>query len=35
MPFHGAQLRLGVLTASLGSAIIGYLALRISAPAPP
>ena len=34
-PAHAAQLRLGVLTASLCSAVAGYLVLRFSAPAPP
>jgi len=34
-PVHAAQLRLGVLTASLCSAIAGYLVLRFSAPARP
>jgi NhaA family Na+:H+ antiporter len=34
-PAHAAQLRLGVLTASLCSAVAGYLVLRFSAPARP
>ena len=34
-PVHAAQLRLGVLTASVCSAIAGYLVLRFSAPARP
>lgn len=34
-PAHAAQLRLGVLTASLGSAVAGYLVLRFRTPARP
>jgi Na+:H+ antiporter, NhaA family len=34
-PAHAAQLRLGVLTASVCSAVAGYLVLRLSAPARP
>jgi len=34
-PTHAAQLRLGVLTACLCSAVAGYLVLRLSAPARP
>ena len=34
-PAHAGQLRLGVLTASLCSAVAGYLVLRFSAPARP
>jgi NhaA family Na+:H+ antiporter len=33
-PAHATQLRLGVLTGSLLSAIAGYLVLRLTAPAP-
>jgi NhaA family Na+:H+ antiporter len=33
-PIHAAQLRLGVLAGSLLAAVAGYLALRVSAPAP-